>query len=89
MKMTSPPTAPVLSITGLRQVLRAAIIKLHRFLVGAEGAIAVVGPSTTSQGDALKPAHEGRPVELDVHQQDRVCRVGPGNFTPSLSQIRT
>ena len=28
----------------------------------------------------------------DIEQtapNDRVCRVGPGNFTPSLSQIRT
>src|SRR6516164_8186805 len=31
----------------------------------------------------------GKPDIKQTSLDDRVCRVGPGNFTPSLSQIRT
>ena len=35
------------------------------------------GHSTTSQGDPLRSAYDGRPVELDIHQQDRILtRLG-------------
>ena len=34
-------------------------------------------------------AAEGRPAVLSRWRQRRLCRVGPGNCTPSLSQIRT
>jgi hypothetical protein len=34
-------------------------------------------------------AHRGRPEVISARPERRDCRVGLGNFTPSLSQIRT
>jgi hypothetical protein len=48
-----------------------------------------VGTFRTSRTDAGMSAVEGRADEGRALVDCRFCRVGPGNFTPSLSQIRT
>jgi len=43
-----------------------------------------------TSSDVRSVVANGRKADMAVASADfRICRVGPGNFTPSLSQIRT
>src|SRR5215510_15803312 len=46
-----------------------------------------IGPSATSLGEPGMSAFEGGAVVSRTSAEVRICRVGPGSFTPSPSQI--
>jgi hypothetical protein len=49
----------------------------------------VIGTFETCRHTLMMSACRGRPEVVGGRRNRRECRVGPGNFTPSLSQIRT
>jgi hypothetical protein len=48
-----------------------------------------LGTKRTSRSGLTMSVYGGRPEVIGALSNLRNCRVGPGNFTPSLSQIRT
>ena len=72
----------------------AAHLGFSRWFGPLERATAVPKPGQRA-GKAARPRPacdrvRFRSISAGRHpRQDRICRVGPGNFTPSLSQIRT
>src|SRR5450631_4304551 len=66
---------------------------LHRpMLQNVKKALANPEPSThgtkrTNRRGRTMSVHRGRPEVAHHRSKWRYCRVGPGNFTPSLSQI--
>jgi hypothetical protein len=49
----------------------------------------IFGTKRTRRAGLLMSVVRGRPEVAGRGPNRRDCRVGPGNFTPSLSQIRT
>ena len=73
---------------------RATLVDLRhlRHLVGAGGTtpLRAVHVATVMCGIAVRPAvSASRPMLPRIGERGCYCRVGPGNFTPSPSQIRT
>src|ERR1700730_12886715 len=74
----------VIQDTGFE--LRAAFVRLFLLTI-FDGATSVVGTNRTCRVGLTMSVDRGRPEVARTAPFGRKCRVGPGNFTPSLSQV--